>query len=545
MSRHQETKPRGGRLLLALLAPLLLGTLVVGAASALTWEIDVLDPGGASGVSPQTVALDAAGNPHVAYSGGDEDLMYAWFDGADWHTEVVDTDGDTGSDPSLALDPVTGYPRITYTRWPDFDLGLYNGALKYAAWDGSDWHIETVTPLPYVKFTSTDSDLVLDPVTGFPRFSFDEHGFQKYAEWDGSSWQIDSIEYVEWSLLGPSSLALTSSGEPRIAYGDGRYDTVRFAARIDGEWQVEEVVQDAGWACSLALDPATGDPRIASKDIIYGNLVYTVFDGSSWTTEAVSPIGAYGGAINLALDPVTGDPRITYILNEDYGETADDMVRYAAFDGAAWQVETYDPDGDRAPFLLPDELGNPRIVYVAHATGDLKIARAVVPTASCSAAPTEGPAPLTVGFDASLSSDPEGTALSYAWDFGDGGTAATVTPTHEYALAGTYQAVLTVTDGEGLRDTASVTITAVQTPVQATDSLIMEVLYSDLSDGLKTALTATLDAAYNSLRRGDERSAINALRAFTVQVRSQAGKTLTAAQAEALISEARRIIETV
>jgi hypothetical protein len=544
MSRHGETRPGRGYLLPALLAALLLGTIVVGAASALTWEIDILDPGGASGVHPDAVVLDAAGNPHVAYSGGDEDLMYAWFDGADWHTEVVDTDGDIGSDPSLALDPVTGDPRITYTRWPDFDLGLYNGALKYAARDGSTWQIETITDLPYVKFTPTNSDLVLDPVTGYPRFSFDQHGFQNYAAWDGSSWQIDSIEYVEWSMLGPSSLALTPSGDPCIAYGDGRYDTVRFAARVDGEWQVEVAVQGAGWDCSLTLDPVTGDPRIASMDTINGNLVYTAFDGSSWTAEDVSPIGRYGGAIDLALDPVTGDPRIAYFLNEDYSESADDLLRYAAFDGATWQVETFDPDGDRAPFLLPDGLGNPRIVYVAHATGDLRLASAVVPSASCSAVPTEGPAPLTVAFDGSLSSDPEQTALAYAWDFGDGDTATTVAPTHEYAAAGTYEAVLIVTDGEGLRDAASVTIT-VQTPAEAVSDLAAQVEGYGLPADVDQGLTDKLDAAIAALDRGNERAAVNMLNSFIGLVKAQTGKTLTAAQAEALISEARGIIESV
>ena len=38
------------------------------------------------------------------------------------------------------------------------------------------------------------------------------------------------------------------------------------------------------------------------------------------------------------------------------------------------------------------------------------------------ATPTEGLAPLTVNFSSAGSSDPKGTTLTYAWDFGDGGT---------------------------------------------------------------------------------------------------------------------------
>jgi probable HAF family extracellular repeat protein len=73
---------------------------------------------------------------------------------------------------------------------------------------------------------------------------------------------------------------------------------------------------------------------------------------------------------------------------------------------------------------------------------------------------TRGKAPLTVTFSAADSSDPEGTALSYAWDFGDGNSAFTVDPVHEYREPGIYLVFLTVTDeaGAGRSDTAQLEI---------------------------------------------------------------------------------------
>ncbi len=68
----------------------------------------------------------------------------------------------------------------------------------------------------------------------------------------------------------------------------------------------------------------------------------------------------------------------------------------------------------------------------------------------------------TINFDASGSSDPEGSAdiVAYAWDFGDGQTASGVSASHIYPAAGEYTVVLKVTDQQGLvgQDLASVNI---------------------------------------------------------------------------------------
>jgi PKD repeat protein len=62
---------------------------------------------------------------------------------------------------------------------------------------------------------------------------------------------------------------------------------------------------------------------------------------------------------------------------------------------------------------------------------------------------------LSVAFDGSASSDPDGSIASYAWDFGDGSTGSGVRPSHTYAAAGTYTARLTVTDNAGATGTTT------------------------------------------------------------------------------------------
>jgi hypothetical protein len=68
-----------------------------------------------------------------------------------------------------------------------------------------------------------------------------------------------------------------------------------------------------------------------------------------------------------------------------------------------------------------------------------------------------------VAFDGSGSSDSDGDALTFQWDFGDGQTGAGPRPIHQYYRAGQYPVSVTVSDGQS-RDTAYVTIIVNEKP---------------------------------------------------------------------------------
>jgi glucose/arabinose dehydrogenase len=81
------------------------------------------------------------------------------------------------------------------------------------------------------------------------------------------------------------------------------------------------------------------------------------------------------------------------------------------------------------------------------------------PVARVFADRTTGAAPLTVAFSSAGSADPEGGALTYSWNFGDGSTSTDANPSHTFTGNGQRTVTLTVTDPAGRTSAASVVIT--------------------------------------------------------------------------------------
>lgn len=82
----------------------------------------------------------------------------------------------------------------------------------------------------------------------------------------------------------------------------------------------------------------------------------------------------------------------------------------------------------------------------------------IPPVAVASIDPYLAPIGTEFTFDRSASYDPDGTIVSYEWDFGDGCSTISSEPTayHSYDLPGLYNVTLTVTDDMGAQSTDSV-----------------------------------------------------------------------------------------
>jgi PKD repeat protein len=77
------------------------------------------------------------------------------------------------------------------------------------------------------------------------------------------------------------------------------------------------------------------------------------------------------------------------------------------------------------------------------------------PTASFTASPTSGTAPLSVQFTDTSTGSP----TAWSWSFGDGTTSTAQNPTHTYTSPGTYTATLTASNSSGSSSPATKTIT--------------------------------------------------------------------------------------
>lgn len=176
----------------------------------------------------------------------------------------------------------------------------------------------------------------------------------------------------------------------------------------------------------------------------------------------VAGVASVGGAFYTAAS-WPGAYRGRYFF-ADYGG---DFIRMATFSAGNLMISATDFGTQMdAPVDIARHPSTGDLYYVAIAAGEIRRIRYTgapegnaPPVAHATATPLAGAAPLLVQFDGTHSFEPDGDALTYSWDFGDGGSSVLPAPAHLFSDPGTYAVVLTVDDGQGNSDGHSVAIT--------------------------------------------------------------------------------------
>lgn len=135
------------------------------------------------------------------------------------------------------------------------------------------------------------------------------------------------------------------------------------------------------------------------------------------------------------------------------GLSTGEVAPFATGVGAAVALEQT-PDGNVAWV----DIGGGQVKEIAWSPGNR------APVAGARASQRSGPVPLSVFFSAARSGDPEGQALSYHWDFGDGATATGRDTSHVYDRAGNFVVRMTVTDPRGRSAVALLDVSPGNTP---------------------------------------------------------------------------------
>jgi PKD repeat protein len=217
-------------------------------------------------------------------------------------------------------------------------------------------------------------------------------------------------------------------------------------------------------------------------DVFY-NPVSGVNSAGTVTVSSDDPHGPFTvnvtgqGNMPPVLDPI-GDKSADAFVNLSFTTTAsdpndeiEDILSYSV-SPALPPGATYDTSTGHFSWTpTPSDAGSYMLTFTT-SDGNASASETITitvnannhPPVAVAGGPYSGGTGLEIQFNGTGSSDPDGNNLTYAWDFGDGGTALGATPTHAYAFANNYLATLTVTDdgSPSLSDTdvASVSVLA-------------------------------------------------------------------------------------
>ena len=206
------------------------------------------------------------------------------------------------------------------------------------------------------------------------------------------------------------------------------------------------------------------------------------------------------GTITLNLSPATRSPNLD-ISAELYDANGVLLATANPLDALSASIAVNSPNGG-AYFLKIDGVGKGDLAtgYSDYGSlgqyainGSVPAANGQAPVAIAAATPISGTAPLTVNFSSAGSYDPDGSAISFSWNFGNGSALSSVAnPSHLYSAAGSYVATLTVTDASGAASLAQLFITVT---AGATPSIRVETIGMSLSvkrSGTRATATVTI-----------------------------------------------------
>jgi hypothetical protein len=316
------------------------------------WNIATNEYPDASGEAGRYCSVGVNGNGMVCvaylntvgFSVWDADLQIrsrGYTTGSGWSgsgfvARVIQT-GVEGLFTSVAFD-ASDTPHISYYDQSNGDL-LYNlGSSANASIVDSDGDVGEFTSI------AVDSH-------NWPRIVYYDrtNGRLKYASFDGSSWTTSDLVTVGAvsetgtpNLHRLASIAIDNSDRAHVCYYDPASQSLKYMKWTGTAWTTPETVDAGGGSSYLGVDNSMkldrqGRPRIASYDATNADLRYAAWNGSAWDVQTLESTGDVGRFASLTLDGA-GNPHIAF---SDYTNR---QVKYKYWDGSAWQSSVIETD---------------------------------------------------------------------------------------------------------------------------------------------------------------------------------------------------------
>jgi PKD repeat protein len=190
------------------------------------------------------------------------------------------------------------------------------------------------------------------------------------------------------------------------------------------------------------------------------------------TSQTITVTEGEGPTASFVYSPT--NPAVNEVVYFNASESSDDDGSIVAYNwdlgdgsGASGKTitHTYTSAGTYTVLLVViDDSGN-----TGSTSETIPVGENENPTASFNYSPSNPKVDEDIYFNASDSSDPDGTIENYEWDFGDNTTDTGETVTHRYSGSGTYTVQLKVTDDSGNTGstTKTVTVSENQSPTAA------------------------------------------------------------------------------
>lgn len=399
---------------------------------------------------------------------------------------------------------------LTINRAPANAIGIsYHGQYAYAGQSGTAYWITNANGMGLLSFYN--EPVLADTFHPQAAFEWTNDGASVTFDASGSADYDGSITGYSWDFGDGSSV---SSATPSVAHtfaANASFDVTLTVTDNNGnQHAVTQTIltpYDTEAACSINGLTYQRFDNISGHTLadLTGSSNYPDspdLDSALTQFELVSNFGENYGARMRAfiVAPYTGeyqfwlssdDHGIVYlstdadpanitqlVLNESYtyprywesssepwvASAQSDMVSLVA--GQRYYIEALYKEGSGGDHFslawkTPQAFDFELLDYTALCVFDETVQ--VDPVAMISADSLTGPAPLTVNFDASGSTDLDGSITSYAWSFGDYQTDSGMLNAHTFGSPGIYETTLTVTDNAGNESTATVQVT-VETP---------------------------------------------------------------------------------